>query len=221
MLVALDMDGTLVDVESSWASVHAYFGERNAEGLRQFLANEIDDLEFVRSDIRIWWKHRPDLRIDELEEILGDVPLMPGAEQLIRGLRERGVRTAIVSGGIDLLAHRIGRELGIDVVLANGFRVDADGRLTGEGIVRVPIHRKEEVLAGLQDQLGIGPSETASVGNSEIDVGLFRRSRVGVAFRPEDEAVRRGATAIDTEPDLARVLDVLRNFPGDPAPGEA
>ena len=42
---------------------------------------------------------------------------------------------------------------------------------------------------------------------------MFRRSRVGVAFRPEDEAVRRGATAIVTEPDLARVLDVLREFP--------
>jgi phosphoserine phosphatase len=210
------MDGTLVDVESSWASVHAYFGERNAEGLRQFMANEIDDLEFVRSDIRIWWKHRPDLRIDEIEEILASVPLMPGAETLVRGLRARGVRTAIVSGGIDLLAHRIGRELGIDVVLANGFRVDSDGRLTGEGIVRVPIHEKEAVLANLQAQLGIDPSETASVGNSEIDLGLFRRSRVGVAFRPEDEAVRRGATAIVTEPDLERVLDVLRDFPAEP-----
>lgn len=210
------MDGTLVDVESSWASVHAFFGERNVEGLRQFMANEIDDLEFVRSDIRIWWKHRPDLRIDELEEILDDVPLMPGAEALVRGLRARGARTAIVSGGIDLLAHRIGRELGIDVVLANGFRVDADGRLTGEGIVRVPIHQKEAVLANLQTQLGIEPSETASVGNSEIDLGLFRRSRVGVAFRPEDEAVRRGATAIVTEPDLERVLEVLRDFPAEP-----
>jgi phosphoserine phosphatase len=212
-LVALDMDGTLVDVKSSWASVHAYFGEQNAEGLRRFLANEIDDHEFIRSDIRIWWKHRPDIRIEELEEILGSVPLMPGALELIRGLHAGGARTAIVSGGIDLLARRIGRELGIDLVLANGFRVNADGRLTGEGIVRVPIHRKEAVLAALQAQLGIDPAETAAVGNSEIDVGLFRRSRVGVAFLPEDEAVRREATAVVTDPDLSRVLDVLREFP--------
>jgi len=219
-LVALDMDGTLVDVQSSWANVHAHFGEQNADGLRAFMANEIDDLEFIRSDIRIWWKHRPDLRIEELEEILGGVPLMPGADALTRGLHARGVRTAIVSGGIDLLAHRVARELGIDLVLANGFRVDADGRLTGDGIVRVPIHHKEQVLATLQAQLGIDPSETASVGNSEIDVGLFRRSRVGIAFRPEDEIVRRGATTIVTEPNLQRVLDVLRDFPGPvPRPG--
>ena len=208
------MDGTLVDCESSWASVHAFFGERNDEGLRRFNTNQIDDVEFMRSDIRIWWKHRPDLTVDEIEEILDDVPLMPGAETLVHGLHARGVRTAIISGGIDLLAKRIAGELGIDIALANGFHVDGDGRLTGDGIVRVPIHEKERVLASLQAQLGVEPDDTASVGNSEIDVGMFRRSRVGVAFRPEDEAVRKGATAIVEEFDLARVLDVLALFPG-------
>jgi phosphoserine phosphatase len=212
-LVALDMDGTLVDVASSWASVHEHFGEHNAEGLRRFMANEIDDLEFIRSDIQIWWKHRPDLDVEELEQILSTVPLMLGAHELVAGVRARGARTAIISGGIDLLARRIGKELGIDVVLANGFRVDSNGRLTGEGIVRVPIHHKEEVLATLQSQLGISPEETASVGNSEIDAGLFRRSRVGVAFRPEDETVRRAATVIVPGSDLTQVLDALRDFP--------
>jgi phosphoserine phosphatase len=216
-LVALDMDGTLVDIESSWASVHAYFGDRNDDGLRRFLANEIDDDEFVRTDIRIWWRHRPDLRLEELREILAGAPIMPGAETLIRGLRARGVRTAIISGGIDLLAHRVADDLGLDVVLANGFHAHADGRLTGEGVVRVPVLRKEEVLAALQAQLGVAPEETASVGNSEIDVGLFRRSRVGVAFRPADDAVRSGASVVLPGADLAPVLDVLREFPDVPA----
>ncbi len=215
------MDGTLVDVPSSWAMVHAHFGAENAEGLRRFMAYEIDDLEFVRTDVRIWWQHRPNLTIGEVEAILAPAPLMPGARTLIDGLRHRGVHTAIISGGIDVLAHRVARELGIDRVLANGFRLHTDGRLTGEGIVRVPIHRKEDVLADLQAELGIDPSETASVGNSEIDVGMFRRSRVGVAFLPEDDKVRDGATDVVTERDLGRVLDVLRDFPTDPAPSLA
>ena len=208
-----DMDGTLVDVSISWAAVHAHFGEQNAEGLRRFLADEIDDEEFIRSDIEIWRRHLPAIRIGDLEAILDRVPLMPGAEELFRGLRRRGVRTAIVSGGIDLLARRIARELGIDLALANGFRVASDGRLTGDGIVRVPIHGKEQVLAQLQAQLGFAPEETASVGNSAIDVGLFRRSRLGVAFLPEDEAIRRGAHRLVEERDLRRVLDVLGDFP--------
>ncbi len=212
-LVAIDMDGTLVDVASSWAAIHHHFQDHNGDGLRDFLAGKIDDHEFIRSDVRIWHRHAPDLTIDDLEAILDRVPLMPGAATLISGLRARGARTAIVSGGIDLLARRIARELGIDLSLANGFRVDEAGRLTGEGIVRVPIYGKEGVLAGLQHQLGIRVEETASVGNSEIDVGMFRRSRVGVAFLPEDEPVRRGATHIVTDKDLGKVLETLRDFP--------
>ena len=212
-LVALDMDGTLVDVASSWRVVHDFFDDHNDEGLRRFLANEIDDEEFIRMDIRVWWRHAPELTVDDLERILAPVPLMPGAAELIRGIHALGARTAIVSGGLDLLARRIGRELGIEVVLANGVRVNAEGRLTGEGIVRVPIHGKEGALAALQRLLGVTPEETASVGNSEIDVGLFRRSRVGVAFRPEDELVRKAATAVVTERNLALVLDALGGFP--------
>jgi phosphoserine phosphatase len=212
-LVAIDMDGTLVDVASSWAAIHHHFQDHNADGLRDFLAGKIDDHEFIRSDVRIWHRHLPDLRIEDLEAILDRVPLMPGAAALISGLKARGVQTAIISGGIDLLAHRIARELGIDLALANGFRVTEDGHLTGEGIVRVPIYGKEGVLAGLQHHLGVRVEETASIGNSEIDVGMFRRSRVGVAFLPEDDTVRRGATHIVTEKDLGRVLETLRDFP--------
>jgi phosphoserine phosphatase len=208
-LVALDMDGTLVDVASSWGAVHDHFGDTNVDGLRQFMNGEIDDAEFIRSDIRIWWKHRPDLTVDEIEGILAGVPLMPGAASLIDGLRAQGIQTAIVSGGLDLLAYRVARELRIDLALANGLRVDAQGRLTGEGIVRVPVHEKEGVLARLQEQLKVTPDESAAIGNSEIDVGLFRRCRIGVAFRPADETVRTGATVIVEEKDLALVLPYL------------
>lgn len=208
-LAVFDMDGTLVDVASSWAAVHDHFGDHNEEGVRLFNAGKIDDHEFLRRDIQVWWRHRPRLDVQELETILDTVPLMPGAHELFDGLKAAGVTTAIVSGGIDLLARRIARELGIDYSLANGFRVDSDGRLTGEGIIRVPIRDKETVLAGVQSQLGIPPESTGSVGNSEIDVGLFRRSRIGVAFLPEDETVRSQATAVVTTKDLRRVLPIL------------
>lgn len=224
--VAFDMDGTLVDVVSSWASVHDHFGESNSDSVRLFMTDQIDDGEFLRRDIELWWKHRPDITVMDLEAILAPVPLMPGAVALFKALHERRILTAIVSGGIDILAKRIGRELGVDYVLANGFRVDGGGRLTGEGIIRVPIKGKEEALRGIQEQLGISPNETASVGNSSIDVGLFRRSRIGVAFLPEDDHVLQNATAVVREKDLTRVLPLLLAddgpaVPDDSRPGQA
>lgn len=208
-LVAFDMDGTLVDVASSWGTVHQHFGLSNQKNLERFLQDEIDDEEFIRADVRLWKTRRPDVTRDEVEAILDRVPLMPGAVDLVAGLRAQGIRTAIVSGGIDLLARRIGHELGMDYVLANGIRAAADGRLTDEGIVRVPIKRKGETLRQIQRQLGVGRSETAAVGNSEIDIAMFRESQVGIAFRPEDEATRQAATAVVDGHSLAPVLDLL------------
>lgn len=208
-LVAFDMDGTLIDVESSWAEVHRHFGDSNPEALRLFLTDQIDDREFIRRDVQIWWRHAPRLTLGEVDRILERVPLMPGAERLFAGLRQHGIRTAIVSGGIDLLAARLGRRLGIDRVYANGLVSGPDGRLTGEGVVRVPIKGKGPVLRALQAELGCPKERTASVGNSEIDVALFRESRIGIAFMPADEAVRAGATDVVTRPDLGELLPLL------------
>ncbi len=208
-LVAFDMDGTLVDVESSWAEVHRLLGESNEEALQAFLRDEIDDLEFMRRDLALWRKHLPEIGEADLERMLAHVGLVTGARELFRALHARGTRTAIVSGGLDVLAQRVGRELGVDRVLANGFVLDGRGRLTDEGLIRVPIKGKREVLARVQRELGIGPEESAAVGNSSIDVGLFARARIGIAFLPVDEPVRRNATLVVTERDLRRLIPPL------------
>ncbi len=208
-LAAFDMDGTLVDVMSSWAYVHQHFGEENSEALALFLADRIDDDEFIRRDIALWWRHDPEISTATLARILAPVPLMPGARELFRGLHAAGVETAIVSGGIDLLAERVGRELGIPHVLANGFRTDARGRLTGEPVVRVPIRRKGEVLRALRERLGVPAEATAAVGNSDIDAAMFAESGRSVAFCPADDHVRARAAKILTEPDLAACLPYL------------
>ncbi len=207
-LVAFDMDGTLVDVESSWAEVHHYFHDSNEKALQAFLHDEIDDVEFARRDVALWKTHEPTMGLQHLRRILDRVPLMPGATELLRALKDRSVTTAIISGGIDVLAERLGRTLGIDVVLANGFETDRVGRLLSPRI-RVPIKGKEGVLRHLQGRLHIPPERTASVGNSEIDVGLFRASRLGVAFCPEDAEVRAHASHVVEERDLRRVIPLL------------
>jgi phosphoserine phosphatase len=207
--VAFDMDGTLLDVSSSWGEVHRFFGDQNTEALRLFLEDRIDDQEFMRRDLALWRRHRPHITEEDLVSILARVPLMPGAHELFDALHTRGIRTAIVSGGLDVIAQRIGRELGIDRVLANGFVLDGRGRLTEEGIIRVPIKRKGDVVAGLQREFGLSMEDCAAVGNSEIDVAMFERTRIAVAFLPEDEHVRRRATHVVTQKDLRQVIGPL------------
>ena len=208
-LVAFDMDGVLVDYLSSWTWVHDRFGVSNEESVISFLDGEIDDLEFMRRDIALWLRHRPDLRLPEVEMELAKLPINPGIGVTVDALRERGMRAVIVSGGLDLIADKLARDYGFDAQWSNGLEACPDGRLTGEGVLRVELCNKRKALREAQERFGIGPERTAAVGNSSIDISLFQGSSLGIAFNPIDEDVVRGAHHVVRHASLSAVLPYL------------
>ena len=206
-LVVFDMDGVLADTESSWTYVHRHFGVNNDHSLRAYLDGEIDDWEFIRRDIDLWRKKDPALSMDSVRRILADVPTMNGAEEVVVELRRRGIRTAIVSAGIDLLAQRLAVELEMDMFFANGFVADCAGRLTGEGVLNVRLAEKGEKVRMVADLLDIGREEVVSVGNSRFDTPMFDASEIGIAFCPIDDEVREKADVVVEEKDLRAILE--------------
>ena len=203
------MDGVLADTESSWTYVHRHFGVNNDHSLRAYLDGEIDDWEFIRRDIDLWRKKDPALSMDSIRRILADVPKMNGAEEAVAELRRRGIRTAIVSAGIDLLAQRLAVELEIDMFFANGFVADCAGRLTGEGVLNVRLAEKGEKVRMVADLLDIGREEVVSVGNSRFDTPMFDASEIGIAFCPIDDEVREKADVVVEEKDLRAILESI------------
>lgn len=208
-LVVFDMDGVIADTESSWVFVHRHFGVNNDHSLKAYLDGEIDDVEFIRRDIDLWRKRDPTLSMESIRSILSDVPIMNGAAETMKELRARGVKTAIVSAGIDLLAQRLAVELRMDMFFANGFVADCTGRLTGEGVLNVSLTGKGEKVDMIADMLGIRKEDVASVGNSRYDVPMFDASGLGIAFCPEDDEVRGRADVVIDEKDLRAILDEL------------
>ncbi len=209
-LVVFDMDGVLADIESSWVHVHKHFGVNNDHSLYSYLKGEIDDLEFIRRDIGLWKETEPDVTEDRIREILSDVTIMPGARRTIRELKRMGVGTAIVSAGIDLLAERISKELGIDAQLANGLVKDGAGRLSGEGILRVKLMDKGDAVDEVANTMKVQTKDVVAVGNSRYDVSMFRRAGVGIAFQPLDDFVRTSAQAVVQQKDLSMILQFIR-----------
>jgi len=203
------MDGVLADIESSWVYVHRHYGVNNDHSLYAYLRGEIDDLEFIRRDIGLWRLKDPDVSVEKIRRILEGVPLMPGAHEAISRLRDQGVRTAVVSAGIDLLAERIARELMIDFHLANGLVTDPSGKLSGEGILRVRLMDKGDAVVEAARMAGATKKDTVAVGNSKYDVSMFRKASKGIAFRPADETVRKSANSVVTEKDLSKILGFI------------
>ncbi len=206
-LVVFDMDGVLADAESSWVYVHRRFGVNNDHSLHAYLRGEIDDLEFISRDVKLWMQREPGVTEGRIASILDDVPMMRGAAATVSELKGAGIMTAIVSAGIDLLAKRIARNLDIDFCLANGFAKHGDGRLSGQGILRVRLMDKGDAVSEAADALGAAKGEVVAVGNSRYDISMFRRSGKGIAFCPADEEVRKYADAVVEERDLVRILD--------------
>jgi phosphoserine phosphatase len=209
-LVVFDMDGVLADIESSWVHVHRHFGVNNDHSLYAYLRGEIDDLEFIRRDIGLWKKTEPDVTEERIKEILSDVPIMPGARRTIRELKRMGIGTAIVSAGIDLLAERISKELGVDAHLANGLVKDGAGRLSGEGILRVKLMDKGDAVTEMINATKVQTKDVVAVGNSRYDVSMFKRAGVGIAFQPSDDFVRTSAQVVVQQKDLSMILQFIR-----------
>ena len=209
-LVVFDMDGVLADIQSSWVHVHKYFGVNNDHSLYAYLKGEIDDLEFIRRDIGLWRMTEPEVTEDRIREILSDVPIMPGARRAIRELKRMRIGTAIVSAGIDLLAERISKELGVDAQLANGLVTDEAGRLSGEGILRVKLMDKGDAVTEMVNTMRVHTKDVVAVGNSRYDVSMFRRAGEGIAFRPSDDYVRTSAQVVVQQKDLSMILQFIR-----------
>lgn len=197
-LIAFDMDGTLLVEDSCWGALHRHFGTSALakKNLEAYERGEIDYPEFMRRDISLW---QPVPHISEIKRVLASFRLAPNVAEVVREISARGYSIAIITGGLDLLANRVARELGVRHTLANGLEVDDRGYLTGEGVFRVEPTLKHEALAKLAAELGLKLGECAAVGDSKYDINFLKNAGLGVA--------------VGDDPSLAEVADVvIRDF---------
>lgn len=206
-MIIFDMDGVLVDIISSWNYIHKAFQVNNREHLKKYLCGEISYTEFMRKDIHLWGP----VHIDQIRIILNQIPLMKGVKKLIYELRKVGIKTAIISAGISILADRIKEELGIDYSFANKLLIDEDEMLTGEGEEVVRLSAKVEALHILVLSEGITTKQCIVVGDGVYDIPLFKEAGFSIAFNTKNDRVKKAADVVIEEKDLTKLLPYLPN----------
>ncbi len=190
-LVAMDMDSTLVTIESI-DEMGGMLGikDRVAQITAQAMRGEIDYAESLRRRVGLL----AGLEEAAMERICEQrMHLSPGAEALVRRCRERGIRTLLVSGGFDFFTTRLQRRLGIDAVLSNVLELER-GRLTGR--VLGPIvdgGAKAEKLRAEMRRLGLRPEQLLAIGDGANDIPMMSAAGTSVAYRAKP-AVRVHAT---------------------------
>ena len=211
-IVFFDMDGVLTDILSSWRLIHEYFKTSNEGSVDEYLRGTITDLEFIERDVSLWQENGRFTKRDIIQNILTTVSLMNGAQQCVSFLRDNNVKTAIISAGLDLLAEKVADELGIDYVFANGVKIDNEGRLTGEGILKVQLMYKDKTVRRLAKNLHTPFEHCAAVGNSCFDIPMFETCGMGIAFNPQDQCVREAADIVIEGKDLSKLIPALQPF---------
>jgi HAD superfamily phosphoserine phosphatase-like hydrolase len=119
--IVFDLDGVLADTISSWVFIHDQFGVNNDPAYFAYMNNEIDDLEFMRRDIKLWLNQKNKFHINEIKQFLDTIPLMAGFQDTMDKLTAKGIKSAIVSAGLEELANRVAAMGGINHVYANGL----------------------------------------------------------------------------------------------------
>jgi len=208
-LVCFDMDGTLTNLRSSWYWVHQCLGVDNDSNYHEYVNGNIDEMEFMRRDIALWKSAKPDISIGDLIGFFQSMPLVDGIQETILCLKENGMRSVIVSGGIDLAAKMIADEFGFDGYLADGVCSNPDGSLTGEGTLPVDLKDKGVNVLDCIEMYNTTRERTISIGNSYTDIAMFKRSGLSIAFNPTDEYTSDAADHVVHSRNIADVLDFI------------
>ena len=208
-LAVFDMDGVLIDHESSWTWVHDKMGVNNDEAFGLFTEGRIDETEFIRRDIGLWIGKKPGIRIADIIDALHDMPLINGIQETIAALSHHGIKSVIVSGGIDIAAEMIANEYKFDGHAANSILTHPDGRLTGEGRVNVDLNDKGAVTKEFMKKYGAGKEETVAVGNSYTDVKMLEAAGLAIAFNPIDDVISGVADHVIESRNISDILDLI------------
>lgn len=143
-----------------------------------------------------------------LSKIAERLPIMPGAERLIRTLRSLGYRTAILSGGFTYFGEHLKEQLGIDYVYANELEIK-NGKLTGR--VTGPVvdgARKAALLRELAERENLRLEQTIAVGDGANDLPMLDAAGLGIAFHAKPK-VRASAEQVISNLGLDGILYLI------------
>jgi phosphoserine phosphatase len=194
-LLVADMDSTLIGQEcvDELADV-AGVGERVAGITERAMRGEIAFEPALRERVALLGG----LPEGAIDEVLRDrIILNPGARTLVRTMRSRGARVAIVSGGFRQFTRAVANRIGADEDRANELQT-ANGKLTGKVIE--PVLGQNAKLAALKEiasAMGLPLAATLAVGDGANDLAMLQAAGLGVAYRAKPKVAAAAHARID------------------------
>lgn len=199
-LLALDMDSTLIDIESlDEMAALAGKGREVAAITEAAMRGEIGD---YRASLRQRVALLAGVDAGLLERVYTEkLHLNPGAERLLTAARAAGLKTLLATGGFTFFTDRMRQRLGFDYCRANRLEV-AGGRLTGEvngddGGEIVDADSKAQALRAACAGIGCPTERAIAIGDGANDLRMMKLAGISVAWRAKPVVRQQATRALD------------------------
>tara|TARA_Y100001934_G_scaffold270915_1_gene356591 strand:- start:328 stop:930 length:603 start_codon:yes stop_codon:yes gene_type:complete len=170
-VVTLDLEGVLIP--EIWIAVAESTG---IEALRRTTRDEPDYDVLMRYRLNILDEH--DLKLADIQTVIGGLSPLPGAREFLDGLRAR-TQVIILSDTFLQFAEPLMRQLGWPTLFCNHLEV-AEGRVVDYHL-RQPDQKRESVIALKSLNYTI-----ISAGDSYNDTTMLAEADHGILFRAPD-----------------------------------
>lgn len=205
-LVVFDLDNVIIDGEAiDEIGKLANVEDEIAEITEKAMQGEIDFETSIKDRVQLL----EGTSIEDIQKVADELPLMTGAEETIKALKDDDIEVAVISGSFDVVGNTLKEKLGLDYVFTNSFTVE-DGKLNGEVTGPLVSGSKLDVLKDLISEKDISLEDVIAVGDGANDISMIEAAGVGIAFNAKP-SVKEIADVIVDERDLTKVLDEIKN----------
>lgn len=188
-LIVFDMDSTLIqhEVIDEMAAIFG-IGDKVKLITERAMNGELNFDEALKERVALL----KGLKREDMENVMSRLKVTPGVETLLREVKKRGMKTAIVSGGFKFFAESFQHKLGMDYAFANDLEFDGD---TLTGVVNGKIinaQEKARILEELAHKEKLTLDQVVAVGDGANDLLMLAKAGFGIAFHAK-EKVRKEA----------------------------
>jgi len=205
-LAVFDFDSTLMDGETiDFFAAELGLEKEVAEITDLAMNGKLDFFESLITRVELL----KGLDYNKVVEIGKNLPLMPGALEIVPALQEKGYKVICFSGGFRVGTSPAKDILGLDADFSNVLH-HKDGVLTGlVGGDMMFDYSKGDMIQRLQNILGISKADTLVVGDGANDRSMFAHADTRIAFCAKDILKKEANIIIDTK-DLTQILDHIK-----------